>query len=151
MKVSIPGLRLESEANKRDRWAAIKRAKAQHKAVAHALIYRPVALWVPLYLPLIVTIVRVGVRKLDDDNLARSAKAVRDAIAKHYGVDDGDGSITWRYWQRKGKPREYACELLIEPRTAWAVGAHIEDMPADRLRAYVVECERILATKMETE
>ena len=148
MKITIPGLRLESEANKRDKWKAVKRAKDQRLAAGLALAANKRN--VPP-LPLIVTIVRVGVRRLDDDNLARACKAVRDAIAKHCGVDDGDGSITWRYWQRKGKAREYACELLIEPRTMWAVGSHIEDMPADRLRAFVVECERVLAAKMESD
>ena len=54
-------------------------------------------------LPLLVTITRIGPRKLDDDNLASACKYVRDQIAAAVGVDDGSDRYTWRYGQRRGK------------------------------------------------
>lgn len=48
-------------------------------------------------------ITRVGPGTLDDDNLARSAKAVRDELAAALGADDGDPRLTWHYAQRKAK------------------------------------------------
>lgn len=47
-----------------------------------------------------ITLVRVGMRALDTDNLASSLKAVRDAVAAWLGVDDGPkGPVTWAYAQ----------------------------------------------------
>lgn len=64
-------------------------------------------------LPVVVTITRLGPRKLDSDNLAASAKSVRDEIAKQFGVDDGDeDAYVWRYAQEKSK--EYGVRVEIE-------------------------------------
>lgn len=65
----------------------------------------------------VATITRVGKRKLDSDNLARSAKAVRDAIASNFGIDDGDegekdSRWDWRYKQEIGKA--YAVKIELE-------------------------------------
>ena len=38
--------------------------------------------------PVVVWLVRLAPRMLDDDNAVSSMKAVRDAIAAHFGVDD---------------------------------------------------------------
>lgn len=51
--------------------------------------------------PLRVTLIRVGPRLLDDDNLAGVFKAVRDEVAHVAGVDDGDtAAVRWFYEQR---------------------------------------------------
>jgi hypothetical protein len=114
--ITVP-IRLVSEANSRGHWAVkARRVKSQRKATA-------VALWTeggPMpsgLVPCVVTITRVAPRQLDlGDNLAVSAKAVRDEVAKWLRVDDGPGSpVSWRYGQRKGEPGEYACEIRIEP------------------------------------
>jgi len=64
--------------------------------------------------PWILTITRVAPRALDDDNLAYACKAIRDGIAEALGFrNDADWQLVWRYAQRKGKPREYAIELVI--------------------------------------
>ena len=60
---------------------------------------------------LVVTLTRIGARKLDSDNLARSMKAVRDGIADALGIDDGSDRIEWKYAQEKGK---YAVKVTIE-------------------------------------
>lgn len=63
--------------------------------------------------PITVKITRVGVRKLDDDNLQGACKYVRDEIAKAYGIDDASSLYTWQYGQRIG---EYGVEVEITKR-----------------------------------
>lgn len=63
--------------------------------------------------PVEVVLTRIAPRELDDDNLARSFKAVRDQVAVHLGVDDRSKLVTWRYAQEKGKPREYAVRIEV--------------------------------------
>jgi hypothetical protein len=109
--------KLVSEANMREHWAIKnKRKKAQQRAVE--LVW--LAERVRVAPPVVVTLTRVGVRKLDSDNLAGSAKGVRDQIAKLIGVDDGDErKVRWIYEQRKGVPKQYGLEVRIvelEPR-----------------------------------
>lgn len=60
--------------------------------------------------PLLITITRIGPRKLDDDNLASACKYVRDQIAAAVGLDDGSDQFTWRYKQQTGK---YGVEVEI--------------------------------------
>ena len=107
--ISIP-IRLVSEANVREHWAVkSKRASAQRFAARVAM---RVASY-PFCLPAIVRITRVGPRSLDTDNLARSAKAVRDGIADWLGVDDGSPLVSWHYSQRKGERGEYAVQVEV--------------------------------------
>ncbi len=63
--------------------------------------------------PIIITITRVGPRRLDDDNLASACKYVRDAIAADVGVDDGSPLYTWQYRQHIGK---YGVDVEIKSR-----------------------------------
>lgn len=99
-----------SEANNREHWAQkYRRAQLQKLTVAAALNGKTLP-----KLPAIVTLTRIGKRKLDSDNLAISFKACRDQIAKIYGVDDGSDLYEWRYAQRIGK--QYGIEILVESR-----------------------------------
>lgn len=101
--VRIDGLALRSEANaggrRRDK---IARKAAVKDAVIHALI----GLHLPPALPRPVRVVltRVGGRPMDDDNLARAFKAVRDVVSRNLlEVDDGDRSaVRWVCRQRPG-------------------------------------------------
>ena len=99
LAVRIPGLVVVSEANRRDHWAARRRrAKGQAAAVALALSNCP-----GVTLPVRVTLVRVGGRPLDSDNLAGSFKAVQDEVARFLSVDDGDTArVHWTYRQQPG-------------------------------------------------
>ena len=45
-------------------------------------------------------------RQLDDDNLRAGAKAMRDAIAAWFGLDDGERWIAWEYSQHETRGRE---------------------------------------------
>ncbi len=65
-------------------------------------------------MPIVVTLTRIGKRRLDDDNLAASFKYVRDQIAHMIGTDDGSPLYTWVYKQQIGKV--YGVEVEILPR-----------------------------------
>ncbi|WP_230682079.1 hypothetical protein, partial [Streptococcus pneumoniae] len=62
----------------------------------------------------VVRITRVGPRRLDDDNLARAAKALRDGVADWLGCDDGDPRVSWHYAQAIA--REYRVVVTVERR-----------------------------------
>lgn len=108
VKITIP-LKLPSLANCRLHWRAMAKLKQGQKEIVSGLMY----LQKKCPLPVVVTLTRVGKRKMDDDNLAHAFKAIRDGIAESYGVDDGSNLYRWRYEQRKGK--EYAIEIEIQP------------------------------------
>lgn len=95
-------VKLESEANRRGAWYVHEsRRKAQRRAVATVALMVHPTLAPPPHRAYVVTITRIAPRALDTDNLASSAKAVRDEIARWLGVSDGPrGPVEWRYAQR---------------------------------------------------
>lgn len=109
MRYHIP-IKLPSLANlSHQHWRKLsKLSRSQKIATAIAIYGRQIPT-----LPLLVTITRIGPRKLDDDNLASACKYVRDAIAKKIGVDDGSDQYTWRYNQAIGK---YGVDVEITSR-----------------------------------
>lgn len=134
LTVYLPRLRLLSEANRRDHhYVKAKRVKMQRTAARSAFVRMtgagPSGIvsghirwrgWEHLGKPegLAITITRIAPRKLDSDNLAGSAKAVRDGIADWLGLDDGDERLDWQYAQRKGESGEYGVEVQVKARTA---------------------------------
>ena len=64
---------------------------------------------VPPALPCTITITRFDPNAADDDNTTNAAKAVRDQIAKWFGVDDGDPRFTWIVKAERG-PRAVTIE-----------------------------------------
>jgi len=60
----------------------------------------------------LITIMRLGKRKLDDDNLASSAKHIRDGIADALGIDDGNERLRWRYAQDTPLPYGVRVEMI---------------------------------------
>ncbi len=114
IRFTLP-IRLVSEANAHAHWRERqRRAKAQRSAAYLSAYARVMRLGIDL--PAIVTIARIGPRALDSDNLAGCAKHVRDGIADALGIKDNDPRVEWRVEQRRGKPREYAVEIVIEPK-----------------------------------
>lgn len=106
MVIEIPMLKLESEANKPQHWAAkARRVKRQKTCVVYSLMVKNIRAWVASETGTIeVTITRIGPRRLDDDNATISAKAVRDAIAYCIGIDDGDcEKAVYKVQQETGK------------------------------------------------
>jgi hypothetical protein len=112
IRFHIP-IRLPSLSNERFHWRTLARIKKKQK---EATMYCMIGLVIP-QLPLVVTITRIGPRKLDDDNLASACKYVRDQIAKQIGVDDGSSDYTWLYSQRIGKNLRYGVDVEISRRT----------------------------------
>lgn len=108
-----PACRVVTEANTTEHWHfAYKRKVAQNAAVHAAWLSSPMFGGVAqLWLPLTVTLEHVGPR-MDDDNLARAFKAVRDKLAALIGVDDGDVRLKWVYQQRTG---DKGIVITIEP------------------------------------
>lgn len=111
MKILIP-MKLESTANKRWHWAVKSKHNAEQRAQGKWAVssnYNKIRNEPPFK----VKITRIGKRMMDDDNLAISAKALRDGIAEALGVDDGDKKlIAWKYDQKIGK--EYGVEVEIK-------------------------------------
>jgi len=103
LRVELP-LVTVSEANRRDKWAAVERARAQRMVTLMAMraaIFRDV--YATAHPGLVVLMTRQAPRELDSDNLARALKAVRDGVAQALGVDDRDPRVVWVCDQRKGK------------------------------------------------
>lgn len=109
--IQLP-MKLPSLANTRMHWRALSSVKKKQKEVVALALY---GVEVPA-LPVVVTLTRIGKRKLDDDNLASAFKYCRDEVARHIGEDDGSSKFTWRYEQKIGK--KYGIEIAIESRTA---------------------------------
>lgn len=91
--ILIP-VRVLSEANRRDsRVEATTRKKMQQSIVAKILVRWRAELQAMQPRPLTITLTALtppGRRKMDDDNLARSLKVVRDQVAEILEIDDGD-------------------------------------------------------------
>lgn len=123
--VVVAPIKTVSEANAHEHWRARqKRAKAQRSAAviltaAHAATAGIVVSsgnYYALAGPMVVTLTRIAPRSLDSDNLAGSAKHVRDGIADALGIDDRNPIVEWRYAQRRGAPKQYAVEIHISPK-----------------------------------
>ncbi len=99
--VRIDGLKLVSEMNRRDHWAAVhRRKKVQQTVVMCAL--RGLDPTAYLGAEIRITLTRQG-RKMDTDGNVASFKHTQDAVAYHLHIDDGDARLEWRYEQRRGK------------------------------------------------
>src|SRR5450631_3075163 len=105
----IPGMRLRTQTNNTGHWSNRHReVKRTHEAVAIcwlAAIGRE-----KLLPPFLVTLTRVGPRRVDSDNVVSSAKHVRDQIAHCLGIDDGDPRIEFVYAQEIGP---YAVKVKV--------------------------------------
>ena len=145
--VTIPGLRLVSEANARGSWhGGASRAAQQRRTVA--LFFRSLRCEVPCN----VRIVRVAPSRLDDDNLARAAKAVRDQLAEWLGVDDRDERVSWSVAQTKGGVREYAVRVIVRPWSPASPGLRItRGVEGDEVSVVLTPFDRaMLATALVT-
>ena len=67
-------------------------------------------------LPLMIRLVRIGPRLLDDDAVPGACKGIRDGIADKLGIKDNDPRVHWYYGQQRGKPREYAVRVEAVPK-----------------------------------
>lgn len=112
--ITLP-IRLVSEPNVRQHWAKkAKRVASQRGLTRVALFMEPKR--ARFTFPVLTTLTRIAPKPLDDDNLRGACKAVRDGIADALGIKDNDPRVTWAYAQMRGKVREYAVHIKIEPR-----------------------------------
>ena len=80
-----------SEANNREHWAKKHKRSSAQREIAMLVCKSELSEHKPDFsYPVLVKLTRFGKRKLDDDNLGRSFKAIRDGIADALGIDDGD-------------------------------------------------------------
>ncbi len=114
--IRLNDLPIASEANAREsRFEVTDRKQAQRERVKEAFkaLREAARVW-PVAPPKSVLFVRLGPKELDDDNLAGAFKAVRDQVAKEFGVTDAPGGpVKWVPAQRKHSG-PVGCELLIE-------------------------------------
>lgn len=100
--VELPGLRLVNPLNNRQGWHTVSRRGTREKAATWAALTAQ-GPRTPPALPLLVTIVRVSMGRMDDDGCTASAKHVRDTVAKWLGCDDGDARVRFVVTQEHGK------------------------------------------------
>lgn len=104
--IELP-IRIESTPNRREHWSVKARRTKLERMAMIAVPSHP--------LPCAVTITRIAPRALDTDNLAAGCKGIRDGIADRLGVKDNDPRVVWRYDQARGRAKEYAVRVSIEP------------------------------------
>lgn len=106
-------LKVISEANYHEHWRARhQRKKAQQLAVKIA--FHQALQGKKIKRPRRVIMRRIGMRKLDSDNLAGAFKHCQDEIARLLRIDDGDDAITWHYEQRALHKRQFWIEVQFE-------------------------------------
>ena len=93
LTVTVP-VRLVSEANA---GGQLRAKMARKSAVKDAVRAALPGFAFPL--PAVVTITRMGLREMDDDNNIRASKNVRDVVAQWLNVDDRDKRVKFRYKQ----------------------------------------------------
>lgn len=107
-------MRTIAVASDRESWRPKARRVAKERTITRlvcAPIFSPYV-YAGL-IPSLVTFTRLAPRDLDDDNLPYSSKAIRDEIAKMFGVGDSPRDpIRWAYAQRRSKT--YAVEIVLE-------------------------------------
>lgn len=115
------GLKVISEANKREHHMARYRRSQDQKAAIRAalepygLLLRAVGCEVADHGARVrVTFTRIGAGKLDRDNKAGAFKHVQDEVARMLGVDDGNDRIDWRYEQKLGSPSNPGVVVEVE-------------------------------------
>jgi hypothetical protein len=100
---TIPGLRTVSEMNQREHWSVRNARRELHHRVVLCALRSQIGNSPPAC-PVVVTLTRLGPRRMDSDNNVMSFKHCRDAVAKWLCVDDGDeASVRWEYGQETAK------------------------------------------------
>lgn len=112
MQVTIPELRPHSP-NDRVHHMARARARKRERKLGRDFVasMRPGEPGTRRYT---ITLLRIGKRKVDSDNLQAMGKGLRDGIADALGIDDGDERHQWVYEQDIAKRYEYRISITWE-------------------------------------
>lgn len=108
----VQGLRTVSEANDRSHWA-VKNKRKQEQQQLVAVAMQNALQGKTIELPCTVKLTRIGPKGMDDDNLIRSCKGVRDILAQKLGADDGSDQIKFEYYQQPVAVRTYGLKVQI--------------------------------------
>lgn len=103
-----------SESNAREHWAVkAKRTKLHRVTTSRAVgTVDRVGDFAERGTYAAITLTRNGARKLDDDNLRGSLKAIRDGVTDGMGLkNDSDPRLRWDYAQEVGKG--YSVEITM--------------------------------------
>lgn len=106
-------IKVISEANSRGHWAkGYKRGAGQRIEMQY--YWRQALKGRKVSPPCTVRLTRIacGV-ELDDDNLRRAFKAIRDQIAAEIGIDDGSKLILFEYDQEIIHKRQYSIRVEV--------------------------------------
>jgi hypothetical protein len=114
--IKIPANRLESTANKREHWAEKARRTTEQRQLGYLMgleQWNKYRLANPHWkYPLKITLLRIGKRDLDADNLAHCFKGIQDGVADALSINDGDRTkVEWTYKQERGL--DYDCKVSI--------------------------------------
>lgn len=112
--VTVPGVPVVAEANRRDHWAVRRRRGLVQKAAAlKALVALGPAVRDRFRAAEVVTVrfVRIGGKRLDSDNLVGGFKAIRDQLAKWLLVDDGSDRLRWEWPAQEAGEKGFRIEL----------------------------------------
>jgi hypothetical protein len=101
-------MRLDAPGNLREPWRARARRVQRERSLTRWILGTRIKAW----LPVTVTLIRVGKGKLDGDNLQGAFKSVRDGVADALGVKDNHPQVVWVYEQLRGP--EYKVRIEIE-------------------------------------
>jgi hypothetical protein len=106
-------IKIASTQNTRECWQAKARRAKVHRETASGYLWPQPK--ISAVGPIEITLTRIGVRRLDDDNLAGGFKACRDGVADWLGIDDGSPRLEWSYAQRKAPKGAslYGAEVVI--------------------------------------
>lgn len=111
IEIDLP-IKTVSEGNMREHWGKKSQRAKQQRHLAYAMTMSELAKINPheLVHPIVIKFVRYGKRKLDDDNLIRSFKSIRDGVCDALEIDDGSECLRFVYGQAKG---EYAVNVCV--------------------------------------
>lgn len=115
ISITMP-IRTISEANTSEHWSKKAHRHKRQKFLTRLMFQKCVPY---IELPCVIKLTRIAPRALDYDNLCCSMKWCLDAICDCLvpglkpGRADGDHRIQVKYYQEKGRPKEYALKIEV--------------------------------------
>lgn len=109
-------LKTVSEANSTEHWTAKRKRHKTQQAIVRMKLFEKNP---DIKLPCLIELVRIAPRNLDYDNLVSSFKWIVDSLCDSIipglsaGRADSNPNIHIDYFQKKGKPKEYAIQIKI--------------------------------------
>jgi len=119
--VAVVPLKLERSGNTREHWRKTHKRTQEHKMLTTSCLRLQIAPGRFMSLPVQVTMIRLGPRRMDSDNVVSTFKDVQDAVADWLGVGDGDLRVDWVY--KQARSTQYGVVILVKPKAEGGYGA----------------------------